>query len=39
MDCVLGQGWLLSRPLSEEQLVEYLAGHFPATRAASQDRA
>jgi diguanylate cyclase (GGDEF)-like protein len=39
MDCVLGQGWLLSRPLSEEQLVEYLASHFPGVRAAGQDRA
>jgi EAL domain-containing protein (putative c-di-GMP-specific phosphodiesterase class I) len=39
MDCVLGQGWLLSRPLSEEQLVEYLASHFPELRASRKDLA
>lgn len=29
MDCTLGQGWLLARPLSEPQLAEFLAERIP----------
>jgi diguanylate cyclase (GGDEF)-like protein len=33
MDCTLGQGWLLARPLSEAQLVEFLTERLPGRRA------
>jgi diguanylate cyclase (GGDEF)-like protein len=39
MDCVLGQGWLLARPMAEAQLAEFLASRLPGLRAGRQDLA